>query len=86
MRLACGRRAYYRGYFHSVAAQADQVRGKVRHRHVPCQDHCLRGRAEGIRRESSHAFIISGYREWSNSMYQSPLTGLYSVVSLYVLR
>lgn len=86
VRLACGRRAYYRGYFHSVAAQADQVRGKVRHRHVPCQDHCLRGRAEGIRRESSHAFIISGYREWSNSMYQSPLTGLYSVVSLYVLR
>jgi hypothetical protein len=29
---------------------------------------------------------ISGYREWSNLMYQPALTGLYSVVSLYVLR
>jgi len=33
-----------------------------------------------------HLFVFSGYREWSNSMYQFPLMGLYSVVSLYVLR
>lgn len=36
--------------------------------------------------EYPHASLFAGYREWSNSMYQSSLTGLYSVVSLYVLR
>ena len=36
--------------------------------------------------EYPHASLFAGYREWSNSMYQPSLTGLYSVVSLYVLR
>ena len=30
--------------------------------------------------------VKENYREWSNSIYQPSLTGLYSVVSLYVLR
>lgn len=36
--------------------------------------------------EYPHASLFAGYREWSNSMYQPSLTGLYNVVSLYVLR